>query len=261
METERRETTLPAAEIDELRRLIDAVSGEPGAGVPLSAPLLLFSHLDADRRHALFAVPPDRVLVQEHLLLETRRRLRVDEPITVVSRLIAPAGDGAPCRIEVDLLDRAGETIAEIRTALRAVPAGSLAASHGLPLSRAGTPSDTVRRRTNVLDEGLVGRWVRLVGDDNPVHVDADYARGLGLAGAVVPGALLAVAAEAFVGPIGEAERLRLNMRFTGPMPVGRAAQVESRARPTPADAHRRDLRLLFAADDRIAAVADIVVG
>lgn len=259
METERFEARLGADEVGELRAVIDAVSGTVGAGVPLSSPLLLFSRLDADRRAALFAVPEGRVLVQEHLLVETRRRIVVGEPITVVSRTVAPVGDGAPCRIEVDLLDTAGAQIAEVRTALRAVPSTSLAASHGLPLGRAGGAGGVVRHATGVIDAALVRRWVRLVGDDNPVHVDPVHAAALGLAGPVVPGALMAAAAEAFLGASGEEGHLKLNMRFTGPMPIGRPGSVEVRTRAQAAE--RRELRLFFAADDRIAMVADVAVG
>lgn len=261
MEAERDAAVLGAAEIDELRSLIDAVAGAPGAGVPLSAALLLFSRLDPDRRRALFAVPEGRVLVQEHLLVETHRRLRADEPLGTATRLFEPASEGAPCRLEVDLFDAAGEPVAELRTALRAVPSAGLAASHGLPLSRAAPTPDVVRHPTGPLDATLVGRWVRLVGDDNPVHVDADFARSLGLAGAVVPGALLAAAAEAFLGPVVDTGRMKLNIRFTGPMPIGRETVVEVREKTAADGGGRRQFRLFFAADERIAAVADVSAG
>lgn len=262
MATGDRETVTTGEEIAALRRLIDDVAG-PGAGdaVPLAAPLLLFSRLDAERRGALFDVGPGRVLVQEHLALDNRRRIRPDEPIVVNGRIHPATSPLVPVRIEAEMVDRDAAVIAEVRTALRSLPAESLAASRGPSFGRGATDDAAVRRTTRPLTPDLVGRWVDLVGDDNPIHVDAGFARGLGLDGPVVPGALLTAAAEALAGPLPATGPIRLNMRFTAPIRVGRTVEVEIRPRAGRGDPNLRDLRLLFAVDDRVAAVADLSLG
>lgn len=258
METARREAAVTAAEVEALARLIEDATGRPApAEVPFASPLLLFSRLDAARRDALFGVGPGRTLVQEQLSIEGGRRIVPDAVTNVESRVHEPASPATPWRIEVGLFDAAGGTIAEVRTAMRAVASESLAAAQG---PAAGRAAEGVRRTTRPLSRDLVERWVRLVGDDNPIHVDAAHAAALGLSGPVVPGALLVALVEGVVEPALGGRLIRLNARFTAPVPVGAAIEVEIRERPATGEAARRDARLLFVAGERVAAVADLSV-
>lgn len=257
METARRDVTVGAAEVAALARLIEDSTGRPSpAEAPFASPLLLFSRLDAARRDALFGVGPGLTLVQEQLSIEGGRRIVADAVATLASRIFEPTTPAVPWRIEVGFSDAAGETVAEVRTAMRAVASESLAAARG---PAAGRAAEGVRRATRPLTADLVGRWVRLVGDDNPIHVDAAHARGLGLDGPVLPGALLVALAEGVVEPTLGGRLVRLNARFTAPVPVGAAIEVEIRERPA-GETGRRDARVLFVAGDRVAAVADLSV-
>ena len=215
-----------AAEIAELSALVADVAGAaPGLAMPFAAPFLLFSRLDTARRDALFAPRPGRVLVQEQLAIEASGRLVADEPVEVRFRFGEPASDVAPFRIEADLVDGRGVTVAAIRTSIRPIEASQLAAATGLPM--AASP-------------------------------DADHARGLGLAGPVVPGALLAAAAEVLADAGPEAALVRLNMRFMAPIAIGAAVAARLRERPAEGASGRRDMRLFFLVGDRAAAVADL---
>jgi acyl dehydratase len=246
-----------AAEIAELVDLVADVTGiAPGPAAPFAAPLLLFSRLDTARRDALFAPRPGRVLVQEQLAIEASGRLVAGEPIEIRFRFGEPASDAAPFRIEADLVDAAGAAVAAIRTSIRPIEAAQLAAASGLPMP--ASPDTVDRATTRPLGPVPVGRWLRLVGDVNPIHTDADHARGLGLPGPVAPGALLAAAAEALAGAGPDATLVRLNMRFMAPIAVGAAVATRLRERPAEEASGRRDMRLFFLVGDRAAAVADL---
>ena len=246
-----------AAEIADLAGLLADVTGlAHDRAVPFAAPLLLFSRLDAGRHAALFAPRPGRVLVQEQLALEATGRLVADAPVEVRFRFGEPASDTAPFRIEADLLDPAGAALAAIRTSIRPIEAASLAAASGLALPQ--TPDTIDGPTTRPLGPDPVGRWLRLVGDANPIHTDPAHAAALGLAGPVVPGALLAAAAETLADAGPDAALVRLNMRFMAPIAVGAAVATRRRGRPPEDGSDRRDLRLFFLVGDRATAVADL---
>lgn len=259
------EETITAREVGELAALIEEVApreGEPvfaSPAVPFAAPLLLFSRLDRERREAIFADRPGRILVQEHLVIEATRRLAPEAPVAVRVGFFEPTSEETPLRIEADLLDPDGAVFASVRTALRSAEAASVAASLGMPLPRASDAFAIRRARTRALDADVVGRWLRLVGDPNPAHTDDGFAAGLGLAAPVVPGALLAAAAERLVGAVAGGVPRRLNMRFVAPIPVGEVVEVEIRERLAVEEPGRRDVRLLFLANDRVSALADLV--
>ncbi|WP_333822500.1 MaoC family dehydratase [Pinisolibacter sp.] len=246
-----------AAEIAELLGLVADVTGTAaGPAVPFAAPLLLFSRLDAGRRDALFAPRPGRVLVQEQLAIEASGRLVAGEPVEVCFRFGEPVSDVAPFRIEADLVDVAGATVAALRTSIRPIEATQLAAATGLPM--AASPDTVGRATTRPLGADPVGRWLHLVGDVNPIHTDADHARALGLDGPVLPGALFAAAAEVLADAGPDATLVRLNMRFMAPIAVGATVATRLRERPAEGATGRRDMRLFFLVGDRAAAVADL---
>ncbi|MDK9695829.1 MAG: MaoC family dehydratase [Siculibacillus sp.] len=247
--------SLGTAELGDLARLVADVCGVPaGPTSPFAAPLLLFARLDDARRRALFAPRPGRVLVQEQLAIEASGRLAADKVVSVRFRFGEPANEIAAFRIEADLVGPDEAPLAAIHTSIRPVEAASLAAAIGLPFPPA---ADSPGRSTRPLDAEIVGRWLRLVGDENPIHTDAGHAASLGLAGPVVPGALLAAAAEDLAGAPGMRLR-RLNMRFMAPIPLGATVTTRTREKPDASAAGRRDLRLFFLCGDRAAAVADL---
>lgn len=259
------EETITAREVGDLAALVEEVAHREGKAVvaspvvPFAAPLLLFSRLDRERREAIFADRPGRILVQEHLVIEAVRRPAPEVPVAVRVRFFEPTSEETPLRIEADLVD-AGETVfASVRTALRSVEAASVATSLGMSLPRPSDDFAVRRTRTRALDAELVGRWLRLIGDPNRAHTDEGFAAGLGLAAPVVPGAFLAAAAERLVGLGGDGALHRLNMRFVTPIPVGEVVEVEIRERLASVEPGRRDVRLLFLAKDRVSALADLV--
>lgn len=264
MDVATREDRIDLAEAAALRRLIaDVLGAESGAETPFATPLLLFARLGVERQAALFRVDAGKVLIQEQLAVEVRDRLPLAAPIRVTSRIGGTSAVGGPILVEADLADPSGHPLGSVRAGLRAVPAEGLAAAKGLPPSRAAAGGDVVGRKTRPIDPVLTERWVRLVGDDNPVHVDEGYARELGLSGPIVPGALLAALAEDVAAATSVAQGARavaLNMRFVAPLTVGTAVEVEIRPKPAVAGASRRDLRLFFGDGARIAAVADLTM-
>jgi acyl dehydratase len=256
------EMIVTASEIDGLVRLIADVIGSSGdPAVPFAAPLLLFSRLDIGRRDTLFATRPGRVLVQEHLAIEATSRLPAEAPVGVHARLVEPTTEAAPFRIEADLSEAGARPFASIRATIRSVEATSFTASIGIPAPRADESATTYRTVTRPFDADLVSRWVRLVGDHNPIHTDPAFAAALGLAGPVVPGALLAAVTERCADTTATAVLLRLNMRFMAPIRVGETIVVDSRERSSDPETGRRDLRLFFLVGQRIVAVADLVQG
>lgn len=252
-----------AADLAELAEIAAAVAGAaPCAAVPFAAPLLLFARLGADERAAVFAPRPGRMLVQDSLSLEAVDRLMPGETLAV-RRADPVAGrvDG-PFLFDVALTRTGGAAIATVKAGLSLLPSEAVVRAEGLAPPRA-RPGETVHRLEIVpIGQEVVDRWLRLVGDDNPVHGLAFRDVVPELAAPIVPGALLAAAAEAIVGRVAPGRPLRMTARFAATIAIGEAVSVEVVERAAPEGAASRPIRLQFArANGRIAALIDLTIG
>lgn len=80
------------------------------------------------------------------------------------------------------------------------------------------------------VDMATVRRYAAVSGDDNPIHVDEQAARSIGLDGPIVQGMLLMGLADTALGewlPAGTCAKL--SARFALPVPVGSAVTVSGR--------------------------------
>ena len=105
-----------------------------------------------------------------------------------------------------------------------------------------------------------VRRYAALSGDDNPIHVDPEAARSVGLAEPVIQGMLLmGLADTALAGWLPEARVAKLSTRFALPVPVG--ADVAITGRVVKVDASGATLRILIKdGTGRMVAMAEAVV-
>ncbi|MBV8444869.1 MAG: MaoC family dehydratase N-terminal domain-containing protein [Candidatus Dormibacteraeota bacterium] len=94
-----------------------------------------------------------------------------------------------------------------------------MSAPAGLPLS-AGTSLPELRR---TVSQDQINAYAEASGDFNPIHVDADFARSVGLPGTIAHGLLeMGILAEAVAGWAGGSTALRsLDVRFSKPLLAG----------------------------------------
>ena len=96
------------------------------------------------------------------------------------------------------------------------------------PAETSAIPVSRQQRRT--LDRAAVAQYAAATTDDNPIHLDDDAARSVGLSGAVAHGMLgVAIALETARTAPDEAISLRA-VRFVGPVPVGAEIAVDLHA-------------------------------
>lgn len=102
--------------------------------------------------------------------------------------------------------------------------------------------------------------YAALSGDDNPIHVDPEAARSVGLAEPVIQGMLLmGLADTALAGWLPEARVKKFATRFALPVPVG--ADVAITGRVVKVDASGATLRVLIKdGTGRMVAMAEAVV-
>ena len=101
---------------------------------------------------------------------------------------------------------------------------------------RPGTELPTVER---AVTRAQVEAYAEATGDDNPLHLDDDFARAAGLPGAICHGMLeMAMVAEAVISWTGPDMRpLELSCRFSRPLLVGDSLRCGARIESVDSDA------------------------
>ena len=114
------------------------------------------------------------------------------------------------------------------------------------------------------IDLAWVRRYAAASGDDNPIHVDADAARAIGLAGPIVQGMLLmGLTDTALAGWLPGAQCDKLSTRFALPVAVGETLSIAARvARADTAEGRPRLTLRIFLRDggDKVVALAEAIV-
>jgi len=90
---------------------------------------------------------------------------------------------------------------------------------------------DEVTPLTRTVNQDQINAYAEASGDFNPIHVDADFARSVGLPGAIAHGLLsLGIVADALSRWAGSSEALRsLECRFSKPLVAGDSITVTGR--------------------------------
>ena len=92
-----------------------------------------------------------------------------------------------------------------------------------------------------------IARYARASGDDNPIHVDAEAARAIGLPGPVVQGMLMmAYADQALVRWFSEGRIGKLSCRFAAPLLAGDTLTISGRVVQVGAPEGQVTLRLML---------------
>lgn len=119
-------------------------------------------------------------------------------------------------------------------------------------------------RHFGPIDMAWVRRYAAASGDDNPVHVDEDAARAIGLPGPVVQGMLMmGLADTALAGWLPGARCDKLSTRFAVPVAVGGTVSVSARVvRADSVEGRARLTLRIFLRDgaDRVVALAEAIV-
>ena len=106
-------------------------------------------------------------------------------------------------------------------------------------------------------------QFAALSGDHNPLHVDAEFARGKGFDGAVVHGALLVARISQLIGmrlPGRDSVWTGLALQFRQPLYVGQLAQVEAVVDQLSAATGMLTLKLKIRAGERLLAKGEAEV-
>jgi acyl dehydratase len=110
-----------------------------------------------------------------------------------------------------------------------------------------------------------VHAYAEASGDDNPIHVDAEAARAIGLDGPIVQGMLLmGLVDSALAGWLPEARCDKLSTRFALPVPVGSRITIAARVVRVDSPAGRQRLTLrIFVRDgtQKVVALAEAILG
>lgn len=245
------ECALEADELDALAGLVaEAVPiGSQPRRVPFTAPLLLFARLDGSLRRRLFADHPGRVLVQEQLLIECRRTPKAGEAIRLSAEVSAGLDTASLVEISGRLTTSDDGTIVVVRAGLRHIAKAAIGHPAGFALERLVKSEVMQSVRCGPISDGLIARYAKLAGDDNPLHRAQE---------AIVPGALLAALAEPLVAAVSGAHLRRMNIRFIAPIRAGESFDVVMQ--PRSPKLGQSELRLLYApASGGVAAIADLV--
>jgi acyl dehydratase len=113
------------------------------------------------------------------------------------------------------------------------------------------------RFATPPLDAARLRAFSTLVNDPNPVHVDAEFARGLGLPGAIAQGGLVVSA----LSRMFDRERItELDVTLLAPVPVGTTVLCEGSATGTTAGGETEVACVVRDMEDTLFARAIVVV-
>lgn len=250
------------AEIAELSRLVADVAGTaPAADVPFATPLLFFARLAAEERARVFAPRPGRLLVQESLVVEAVDRIVPGEALLVHRIERGGQGGEGPFHFDVEIARPGGGAIASVKAGIAHLPIDHVVKAEGLPAPRLRAGESGTTLRLVPICRAVVDRWLRLVGDENPIHGPDARALVPELVGPIVPGALLAAAAEALVAGTVAGRLERLTARFAAPILLDEPITVEVVDRGAAHRAGCRARRLQFAkSNGRIAALMDLTI-
>lgn len=114
-----------------------------------------------------------------------------------------------------------------------------------------------------VVSAGELQQFAILSGDHNPLHVDAEFARGKGFDGIVVHGALLLAKVSQLIGmrlPGRDSVWTGLSLQFRQPLYVGQPAQVEAVVDQLSAATGMLTLKLRIRAGERLLAKGEAEV-
>lgn len=167
------------------------------------------------------AMSADMLMMLVHLIQDMRfvRPIRAGDVLTTRGRIsgIAGGGRGTTATGHVEYTDQSGAKVGEfyatiyVRGHTGEPQTGEPAPS--IRTTRSGDPVATVEQR---IDEDITHRYAEASGDQNPIHLDADFAKSVGLPGIINHGMnTLAHACWAAVENLAEGDPARLR-RFAG---------------------------------------------
>ncbi|SEO72105.1 MaoC like domain-containing protein [Salinihabitans flavidus] len=217
--------------------------------VPIIAPAMLLGTSEAERLGDVLTAPGGQAVVHESQSFFRRAPLEPGQPIQLTAVIECRAAN----RSFEFLLSEGGRELGGMQTRLRLVAPEEMATFKGSAFHPRLAPGARWVSSLPISGED-VAAYVRLAGDANPIHVDHEAARAVGLSGAIVPGMLMIGLAErAFSQGAGAFMITEMKTRFMAPVVVNTAVRFavvprgEGRAR-------------LFSVkeDDMIAAISDV---
>lgn len=151
-----------------------------------------------------------------------------------------------------------GAVVAEMETRLRFVEPAAMQAIKGARYSERMAGASAVVLSLPPIGPDVVGGYVTLAHDDNPIHVDDAAAKAAGLPKAVVPGMLLCAVSEAAFGQNAGTDAQEIKTRFMAAVPVGEAVRLIVTPRGQGAREWSQARVFCVTQDDVIAAISDI---
>jgi acyl dehydratase len=203
-----RRAAIGRREVAQARELVGRLGlATPGDAVPFACAMQPFA---ATLLESLAMPTGDAVLVHEALALECAAMPAPDAELEIAgTRQIADDLQS----FELSAADAAGHAIG-LSARIRTAPPALLARRAGAQRPRGA------RVATVAIDARMLADYARLSGDENPIHLDRELARSIGLPAPVVHGSLLAFLVEpALAAPSGALRRL--GMRFLAPAFAG----------------------------------------
>lgn len=237
-----------------LDRMLDGAQA-----VPLIGPALLLGHPGLQDVAAKMVPPDGQGVVHEAQSFRVLRAVAPDDMMTLYIE-ISEVSSG---RVFDFRWCARGEPAGEMQTRLKFVAPEVMANLKGAAFTERQRHPDMVWFETSAFGADVVGQYLELANDPNPIHVDDGAARLVGLEGAVVPGMFFAGVFEAALErglKAGSIESLKV--RFMAPVPVGAKLKLAVLPRQREENGAVRTARVFVVSEDNsIAAVADTEFG
>lgn len=246
---------------EKLRALTEFLSGSVGAAteprLPIVAPALLLGH-DALVPYAARMLPSSgQGMVHESQSFQRTGGFSLEGPLSVQAHL----EEKAAARVfDFAVANSEQRPVGHMQTRLREVTPEEMSRFKGSVFPAHMDKGDVTWRWSEAFDAEVVGRYLALAKDPNPIHVDDEAARGVGLAGAVVPGMMFAGVIDfVLAGVVPECVVSQMKVRFMAPVVVGEALRYGVLIRGRSGEGRAKNVRVFVLRRDRIiAAVADL---
>jgi len=196
--------------------------------------------------------------VHENQMIQRFHDLVVDHPLAMSITIEPEVETGSPFGFKSEISRPHQPIMMTTQTRLRNLATADFKRMRGTNLPRNLSAGDLRRIDSTAMTPELVGRYLALSGDDNPLHTHDAYAQENGLERAIVPGMLMFGALENALEQFLPDQRPDLmRIRFLAPVivdtKIGFCLQVKSAAQSS-----GRVRIFILTANDIVAAIADI---
>lgn len=246
---------LAAGDVEALRSLLSSTLGyyDRRAAEPIIAPAMLLGAPGLAEMSKCMEPPVGMGIVHESQMFRRSWVVPVDTSLEI-SGSMTEVGDAR--RFDFSLTAN-GVPMGDMQTRLRFVTPEIVQSLKGGHFRPAMNTDETQWVETAPITGGIVGAYLELSRDPNPIHRDDKAAQAVGLMGAVVPGMLIAGLCDTAITSL-KHEVVEMRTRFLAPLAVGETVRLGVQVK---SDRLKSRARVFVVADsDRIHAISDFTL-